>query len=204
MKIMLARLSIAIAFGACMWAQTFIESSRADLVKAVPELSAIEFDSDQSKLEPLQRAAGTALDEMLGGLIDVSMAEDVHEMRYSTAQMLWRDHLDKVVYLAQSVPMVESRRPGPEPNTGFLVAGRFLNMLDDFQLENYIQSKFRYLGRLNGAAIIAYSTVDGSRQGLVWIDEATKRITRFRTDFLKMPAGEPLQSFSRDLSLIHI
>jgi hypothetical protein len=59
----------------------FVDCSRAELIKAAPELSAIEFDSDQSALDPLLSATGQQLESMLAKFINVSIAEDVHEMR---------------------------------------------------------------------------------------------------------------------------
>jgi hypothetical protein len=51
----------------------FVDSTRGELIKAVPELSTLDFDSDQSKLDPLLRSTGQRLESTLAKLVNVSL-----------------------------------------------------------------------------------------------------------------------------------
>jgi Flp pilus assembly protein TadD len=76
-------------------------------------------------------------------------------------------------------------------------------MIGDLLPENQEQARFRYLGRIaeNGkpALVVAFIEKDGTREGLVWLDEATKRIIRIRTDTLDRHDGGKFDSFTRDV-----
>ena len=172
--------------------QPFIDSNQTELIKSAPELVTLQFDSDQSILEPLLHTTGQQLESMLTRFINVSIAEDVHEMRFDSAHLLWKEHRDDFRYIVEASPFVELRKgPGgetaqPDPKSGFLIAGRFVDILGDLLPENQSKSRFRYLGRIvEGGApslVVAFAAKDGSRQGLVWVDKATKRIVRLRMD----------------------
>jgi VWFA-related protein len=185
-----SRLFIAtIALAACARAapdRPFVDSNRTELIKAVPELSTLEFDSDQSTLDPLLRATGQQLESMLARFINASIAEDVHEMRFDSTHLMWKEHRDQFRYVIETRPFVELRNKAPNPQSGFLIAGRFMDMLGDLLPANQSKSRFRYLGHITEAGapslVVAFIQQNGSRQGLVWIDEATKRIVRLRTD----------------------
>jgi len=49
---------------------------------------------------------------------------------------------------------------------------------------------------------VAFAARDGSREGLVWLDEATKRVVRFRMDVLNHPNGGKFNSFTRDVRFV--
>ncbi len=207
------RLSIGtIALTACAWSAPgpgFVDASREELLKAAPELSALQFDSDQSTLDPLLRTAGARLESMLANFISVSFAEDVHEMRFDNAPKTWTDHRDRFRYVVQVRPFAEIRRQAtgdeaqPNAPSAFLISGGFMAILGDLLLENQSQSRFRYLGVLaeggQRSLVVAFAAKDESRQGLVWLDEATGRVLRWRTDFLRPPPGQELDNFSRDV-----
>jgi VWFA-related protein len=187
----------------------FVDSSRSELIKAAPELNGIEFDSEQSPLDPLLRATGQQLKSMFAEFINVSMAEDVHEMRFDDARLLWTDQRAGFRYMADTSPFTESRKKAqPNAQMGLPLAGRFVDMLRDLLPENQPQFRFRYLGRMaEGGArcfVMAFLAKDGTRQGLVWVDEATKRILRVRTDVLKHTATEQFESFSRDVRFVPV
>ena len=216
---MLFRLSMAtLALAACACGaagQPFVDGSRAELIKAAPELSALEFDSSQSTLDPLLRATGEQLDSMLAKFINISMAEEVHEMRFDSAPMMWREQRDNFRYVVKTDPFAESRRPAqgadaaqPNARSVFLIAGPFVEMLGDLLPENQSQSRFRYLGRIaeggRPSLVVAFLERDGAREGLVWLDEATKRVLRFRTDVLRRPFGGKLDSFTRDVRFVPV
>jgi VWFA-related protein len=208
----------SIALAACAWgasSRPFVDSSQADLIKAAPELSALAFDSDQSTLEPLLRAAGEQLESTFAKFVTVSMSEQVHEMRFESAHLVWKEHRDKFRYVVTTRPFAESRRQaqGPDaaqPNakSAFLIAGPFVEMLGDLLPQNQKQARFRYLGRMaedgRPSLVVAFLARDGTREGLVWVDEATKRILRFRTDVLNHPNGGKFDSFTRDVRLVPV
>jgi len=204
---LLSRLLVGVALAACAGeasAQVFVDSSPAELIKAAPELGALPFDSDQRTLDPLLRATGQQLQNMFAKFINVSMAEDAHAMRFDKAHLMWTEQRDQFRYVAQTDPFAELRRlPQPNAKGGFPIAGRFVEMLRDLLPENQRQLRFRYLGRTSEAGarsfVVAFSAKDGTRQGFVWVDEATKRIVRVRTDLLKHPETDKFDSLSRDV-----
>ena len=177
-------------------AQLFVDSSRVELVKAVPELAVLEFDASQSTLDSLLRVTGQQLESMLAGFRNLSMAEDAHEMRFENTHLRWSEKRDQFQYLIRTHPLQESR------------PGQYLYMLSDLMPEKQNQSRFRYLGRITDGAkrslVMAFVTLDGARQGLAWIDEATKRIVRLRTDVLKHPEGQDFDSYTRDVLYIPV
>src|SRR5579862_8277358 len=87
----------------------FVDCSRAQLIHAVPELSNLEFAADQSSREPLLRAAGEQLEAMFAKFVNVSFAEEVHEMRFDTKPLLWREHRAQFHYAVETRPFAELR-----------------------------------------------------------------------------------------------
>ena len=215
----LPRLSmVSMALAACAWAaprQPFVDCSQADLIKAAPELNALAFDPDQSKLDGLLSPAGEQLESVFAKAVNLSMAEEVHEMRFDSAHLMWKEHRDRFRYLLQARPFAESRMQAQGPNAAqpnarspFLIAGPFVEMLADLLPENQEQARFRYLGRITEGGrpslVVAFIERNGTREGLVWVDEATKRILRFRTDVLDHPGGGKFDSFTRDVRFVPV
>ncbi len=206
---LLPRLAVAsIAFATCGLAgQTFVDSSREELIQSVPELRALEFTQDQTPLDPILGLMGKRLESMLGEWINVSLAEQAHEMRFDPSRVFWVDHHDTFRYIARTHPFEELRTP-PPTESPFLVATGFIGMLADLLPETQSRSRFRLLGRITEsgrpAHVLAFRTNDGQRQGLVWLDVATKRILRLRTDALKPRPGESFDRFSRDVRYIPV
>jgi VWFA-related protein len=184
-RVLVASIALAALPGAALQ-PSFVDLSREELIKAAPELSGVQFDSDQSTLEPLLGATGQQLESMLAKFINVSIAEDVHEMRFDSKPLLWKDHRDKFQYVVETRPFAESRRPVPNSSNGFAIAGHFIDLLGDFLPQNQKQLRFRYLGSfMEGGAgrfVVAFAARDGARQGLLWVDETTKTIARLRMD----------------------
>ncbi len=213
-----SRLIATIALAASAYAAPappFVDSNRAELIKSAPELTKLEFDPDQSALDPLLRATGQQLESMVARFIDVSIAEDVHEMRFDSAHLIWKDQREKFQYVIETRPFAEVRRQAsggeavlPNAKSVFLVAGGFVDMLSDLLPANQSKSRFRYLGRITegGATslVVAFIEQDGIREGLAWVDQASKRIVRFRADVLKHPEGEKFDSFTRDVRFVPV
>src|ERR1700722_14291919 len=112
-------------------AQIFVDSRRPDLIKVAPELTAIEFETSQSSLDPLLRAAGQQLENMLAGFRDLSMPEDAQEMRFEITHLGWSEKRDQFQYVIRTHPLQESR------------PGQYLDMLSDLMPEKQTQSRFR-------------------------------------------------------------
>jgi VWFA-related protein len=195
--------------------QPFVDASQAELIKAAPEFGALEFDSDQSTLDSLLRTTGQQLESMLARFINVSIAEEVHEMRFDGPDLTWTEHHDQFRYVIETGPFAELRRRTqgretalPDAKSSFLVSGGFLEMLGDLLPGNQNQFRFRYLGHIveggGRSLVVAFTERDLSRQGLVWIDEVTKRILRFRTDALKHPEGAKVDSFTRYVRFVPV
>jgi hypothetical protein len=190
MRVLIAVLALA----GSLCAQPFVDaSSKAQLVKALPELSALEFDTNQDQLESVQRALGMELQNLLERFVNLSIAEQVHEMRFNGAQRGWAEQRDQFEYDVTASPFAESRKNAPPP-AGFLIVGNFLAMVGDFLSDNYNASRFRYLGRIaeggRPSLLIAFQAVDRSREGLVWVDETAHRILRIRANTqMKMGSG---------------
>jgi hypothetical protein len=79
-------------------------------MKTAPELSALEFDSGQGTLDPVLRATGQQLEDMLAKFINVSIAGEVHEMRFDSAHLMWNEHRDQFRYVVETRPFAELRR----------------------------------------------------------------------------------------------
>jgi VWFA-related protein len=196
-------------------AQSFVDSNQTELIKAAPELTALQFDPDQSTLAPLLLATGQQLESMAAKFMNVTMTEDVHELRSDSARLAWKERRDKFQYVIETHPFVESRRQAqggaallPNPTNDFLLVPSFLDILSDLLPKKQSQARFRYLGRIteSGAPnlVLAFAAQDGSRQGLVWVDERTKRIARVRTDLLKHSPEQKFDSFTRDVRFVAV
>ncbi len=201
----------SVAFVTCLQAQTnplFVDSTRDQLIAAVPDLGSVELEQDQSKLSPLLHELGAQLESMTANLINVSIAEDIHEMRFDSNRLVWAEHRDAFRYVVLTNPYSEVRtaanggdlvQPG---KSAFLVAGNFMSVLSGLLPENQAHSHFRYLGRIadgtNKNLVLAFVASDGTAQGLVWLDEGTKIIRRVRTDDLSHDSGQPFETFIRD------
>ena len=147
--------------------------------------------------------------------MNVSISEDIHEMRLDSAHLVWKEHHDKFLYSVRTNPFAESRRPAPggEPaqpdaKSAYLISGNFLGMLGDLLPENQSQSRFRYLGRISEAGlpslVVAFARRDGSKESLVWIDAGTKQILRCRTDTLKGLEKGKIESFTRNVRFVQV
>ena len=117
-------------------------------------MKALEFASDQTPLDPLLRTAGQQLESMIEKFVNVSVAEEVHEMRFDSAHLKWKEHRDEFRYVVRTRPFSELRTGvkgdalPPSAQSSFLLTARFVGMLGDLLPENQDQARFRYLGRI--------------------------------------------------------
>jgi VWFA-related protein len=151
--------------------RAFIECDREELIRAVPELASMQFESTQDRLPGLLAPAAENLEGMFVRLVDVAATEQIHEMRFedgAESPGRWETYRYLVRRLAEGLPEPFTElRVGPDPNAptpapadGFLVIAHFEKLLR-YLLPQYRQdSRFRYLGRVQEAG-------QGSWLGLV-------------------------------------
>ena len=196
-------------------AKLFVDADRAELIRMEPELNVLAFDSDQTSLDPMLRAVGQQLKSMFAKFVNVSIAEEIHEMRFESARLTWTDRRERFRYVARVSPFSELRKrvedgqaPNPLLSTSYLAAGRFIEMLNDLLPEKQNDSRFRYLGHSNEGGrrtfVIAFAARDETRQGLIWVDEPTKTIVRLRTYILRRQPGESFESFTKDVRFVPV
>jgi VWFA-related protein len=211
------------AYGAAAAEKPFIDCSKEELVQAVPELAGVQFDANQDGLDALMRATGENLGNMFAmfaKLVDISAAEDIHEMRFEDGmgEMSRREAFRYVV----KAPLpnggqeqfqefridANTKAPvQPPAHIDFLVIGRFLRLLNYFLPQYQGESRFRYMGRSNAdgqdSFVVAFSQT-GQAQGIAWMDTANKRIVRLRLDALGPIEGIPLETLTTDIALVPV
>src|ERR1035438_5993034 len=203
-----------------------IDCDSAELLRAIPELAGTQFDSKQDGLEALLEASGENLRTMLAKLEDISAAEEIHEMRFETnmARISRREDFRYVVKWVPNAAQEQFTEFRLDPATGasahppngdYLVTGHFFSLIRYLLPENRERSSFRYLGRSAAAGadffIVAFAQRPESTdsraaplQGVVWVDAATHRIVRLRTDLLGRLADSPLETLTTDISLVPV
>ncbi|MGA2591721.1 MAG: VWA domain-containing protein [Bryobacteraceae bacterium] len=200
----------------------FIECDAAELVRAVPELAGIQFDPNQDRLDELLEATGDTLSDMFARPVAVAAAEEIHEIRIEDSMTVAsrRESFRYVVRLVAGGAQEHIDEVRMDANTGstvhtaqqidFLVLGHFLELLNDLLPQNRERLRLRYIGRWNGggkdAAVVAFAQrAEGtSTQGILWIDAATNRVLRLRTDLLGRAEGFPLETLTTDVSLVTV
>lgn len=210
---------LAAAYGGTVQ-KPFIECDREELLRAVPDLAGLQFDTNQDNLDGLLRDAGTNLDSMFARLVDLSAAEDVNEMRFEEA-VAGTHRREEFRYGVKVLPAGGPTRFNEfraDASTGaavqspalidFLVSERFLHSLNYLLPEYQAQWRFRYAGRLTSGSqdyfIVVFAQRPDGLQGIVWIDATSKRIVRLRTDLAGPSDDFPLASLTTDLSLIPV
>ena len=149
----------------------FVECDREELIRAVPELASMQFDSTQDRLPGLLAPAAENLEGMFARLVDVAATEQIHEMRFEDgAESPGRSETYRYLVrrLAEGSPEPFTElRVGPDPNAprpapadGFLVIAHFEKLLRYLLPQYRHDSRFRYLGRVQEAG-------QGSWLGLV-------------------------------------
>jgi len=204
----------------------FIDCDSAELLRAIPELAGTQFDAKQDGLDALLKTSGENLRAMLAKMEDISAAEEIHEMRFeiNMARISRRQNFRYVVKWVPNAAQEQFTELRLDPATGasahppdgdFLVTGHFFNLLRYLLPENREQSSFRYLGRSTAAGADFFIVVFAQRpestdsraaslQGVVWLDAATHRIVRLRTDLLGRLADSPLETLTTDISPVPV
>ena len=215
------RVALVLALVACSAAaaqKPFIDCNKEELVHQVPELAGIQFDANQDSLDGLLRATGENLDSMFAKFVDISAAEDIHEMRFEDS-MSGTSRREAFRYVVKALPnggqkqFEEFRidadtkaRVQPPAHIDFLVVGRFLELLYYLLPQYQAESQFRYMGRSNADGQDSFVVAFGQAaqlQGIVWIDAASKRIVRLRVDAGPVE-GSPLETVTTDMALVPV
>jgi VWFA-related protein len=195
----LVAIFVSLASGA---EKLFVDMGRDELVKAAPDLAAMQFDASQDSLDTLLRATGEKLANMFENFADASMAETIHEMRFEGI-LLRANRPENFLYFAQWItdadnPHLQEFRADARTGTpvtlaaqdDVLVSGRFVELLNCLLPRAQSQFRFRSLGRVRASgrdlSVVAFaqrSPAEGSpRQGLVWIDAAANTVARLRVE----------------------
>jgi VWFA-related protein len=213
----------------------FVEGTSDELTRAVPELAGMQFDFNQDRLDGLLAATGEDLAGMFAKLVDIAATEQIHEMRFEdgmdeSSRRETDRYLVKLLPKGSPEPFNELRvdpgtgAPAPAPTAGLLVISHFEKLLSYLLPQYREESRFRYLGRTQGAGqdswVVAFAQHAGSTrlyghiglgngrsallQGLVWIDVATHRIVRLRTDLLGRGDGLPFETLTTDIAFVPV
>lgn len=204
----------------------YIEATREELARAVPELAALQPASDADKLDELLRSAAATLNTSLDLFADVSAAERINEMRFDGG-VAASDRVENYRYGIK--PTLDGREQlftefRIDPKTGatarppglirFLTLGHFMQTLSYFMPQYLSRSTFRYLGTVGNFSVLAFAQKAGEKlprghivvatgaaplQGLAWLD-SSNRIVRLRTDLMGAVEGLPLQTAATDIS----
>jgi VWFA-related protein len=204
-----------VACGATAAQKPFIDCNKEELVHEVPELAGIQFDTNQDSLDGLLRATAENLDSMFAKFVNVSAAEDIHEMRFEDS-MSGTSRREAFRYVVKALPnggqkqfdefRVDANtkaRVQPPAHIDFLVIGRFLELLHYLRPQYQQDSQFRYMGRsiADGQDSFVVAFGQGAQlQGIVWIDAASKRIVRLRVDVGPVE-GSPLETVTTDMAV---
>jgi VWFA-related protein len=158
------------AYGAAAQ-KPFIDCNREELVRAVPELADLQFDESQDGLDGLLRATGENLGSMFAKLMDISAAEDIHEMHFEDG-MVGISRRETWRYLVTLLPngrqeqfrefRIDANTKAlvqPPAQIDFLVVGNFLRLLKYLLPQYQGQLRFRYVGRKSGqgAFVVAFA-----------------------------------------------
>ncbi len=147
------------AYGAQALQKPFVDRTKEELVRTNPELADLEFDTNQDNLEGLLQAAGDNIEKLLAKFVDLSAAEDIHEMRFedNMTGTSVRESFRYAVKVLQRggaeqfdefrVDPVTNIPVSPPAHSDFLVIGHFVKLLNYFAPQYRDQSRFRYLGR---------------------------------------------------------
>ena len=173
----------------------FVDMSREDLVRAVPELSNIQFDSNRMPPETLLRSTGAALADMFGRFAHADVLEAVEDVRFESvlAETSRREQYVYSVDAAAGDGQLYLRESRGDPKSGVKLPqpqaddGRFLERLSILLPQNQTRYRFASIGRLQTGgreiAVLAFAANDSGHrpsQGLVWIDVATGAVVRLR------------------------
>ncbi len=180
---------------------SFLESSPAELARSVPDLRNLQVGEPVS-LDPVLKAIGQSTAKAFADLVDISIAEDILEIRFDDASMLVDARPDAFRYIVRpyskgSPGRIEEFRTNskdetrvikPDSRGGLVQTGHLIEILNRFLPQYQAQQRFRYLGK---------ETISGLETLVVAFAEAPDQ-TRVGTALLTGPDGKqiPLQGLA--------
>jgi hypothetical protein len=163
---------------------SFLESTRAELARTVPELRNIDVRGEPVSLDPVLKAIGQNTAKAFADLVDISFAEDILEIRFDDESMVVDARQDAFRYVLRPFSkgspdwVEEFRTPAndqtrviqPDSRGGLVQAGHLFESLNHFLPQYQVQQRFRYLGRdtISGveALVVAFAELaDGAHPG---------------------------------------
>jgi VWFA-related protein len=202
----------------------YIDATREELARAVPELAALQ-PGPAEKLDQLLRSAAETLNTSLDLFADVSAAERIDEMRFDGG-VAASSRVENYRYgiratLDGGEQLFTEFRIDPKTGTTarppeviqFLTLGHFMQTLSYLMPQYLSRSTFRYLGTVANFQVLAFAQKPGETlprghialaagaaplQGLVWLD-SSNRIVRLRTDLMGALEGFPLETAATDI-----
>ncbi len=206
LRVCSAALLLALAASAAD-TRPYVDSDPAELARTIPELSGLRSAPEPERLGETFRALAAALS---AGFRESSVVEEIHEMRFEDGGIFAASRRERARYAiartAAGWQEVRTELPAGGP-TGFFVTGGFLELLSFLLPDRPDETRYRYLGQMTEggqeALVMACLRPAGTaqRQGLIWIDAATKRVLRVRLSLLDRVQGVPLETWSTDIRL---
>lgn len=196
----------------------FIDMDRAELLRGVPGLAALEFSSRPEPPGDLLKDAGEELAKNFEDFSEAVIVETVHEMSFEGVAP-GASRREEFLYVVNSsidgdrLRLTESRRnPGSEAPveapvpSGLLVQGHFMERLTPLFPGNQRRFRFRELGRLAlsgmDVSVIGFAPKETCQepfcQGLAWIDRSTNRILRI------VAGGMSADSVTADIAFVAV
>jgi VWFA-related protein len=237
-----SRLAIVVALaGGLAWGQAasppeklFINCDGPELLRLIPDLAGMNFDASQDGLDALLKSTGENLGAMLSKLVDLSAAEQIHEIRIEAGMgeagrrenfrysiKLTEGQQEQFNELRLDPAGISAARP---PDGEFLAIGHFYKLVRYLLPQYRAESSFRYLGRSTTGGrdllIVVFAQHPDSSglrshiglregraallQGVAWIEAATHRVVRLRADLQGRIEGFPFERLSTDISFVPV
>ncbi|MBL0158953.1 MAG: VWA domain-containing protein [Bryobacterales bacterium] len=181
-----------------------VDTAPAELARTLPYLAGLRTEPVPEFPDEILRAVITGLKTQPA----TGQTEDINEMQFEDSGILAAARREQARYsvrwTASGWRDARTDLPAGEP-AGFFITSGFhesLNFLLPAALEN---TRFRFVGRVTEGAgtslVFAFlrPTIVPGRQGLLWIDEETKRVLRIRQSLYGRIEGVPLERWSTDI-----
>ncbi|HEY3440849.1 MAG TPA: VWA domain-containing protein [Paludibaculum sp.] len=182
----------------------YVDTAPAELARTLPDLAGIRTEPVPEFPDEILRAVITGLKTQPAS----GLAEDLNEMQFEDSGILAAARREQARYsvrwTASGWRDARADLPTGEP-AGFFITSGFHESLN-FLLPPALEStRFRFVGRVTeaGATSLVFAflrpAVVPGRQGLLWIDEETKRVVRIRQSLYGRIEGVPLDRWSTDI-----
>jgi VWFA-related protein len=183
-KTMLAALLAASVLASGQSPKLLIELNDHELLRRVPDLAGVHFDSDETLVRTVLRPALESVNQTFNKFADLSAAEQISEVRLDNGGVRVHLQIERFRYVAamtQNPLEVHELRLSTKGDKaakagegGFVAGDRFIAMMELLRPEFGEQLRIRTVGRLGDMVVFAFaqnpSAGSQPTQGLVWID----------------------------------